>query len=81
MTGLLGCRDTAPKQTSHPSVSRPWRLAVLTVEVWADGVPGQEAVDCNLINDVQQQERHTGETQGLQQTPCVAWSKRRKGRS
>lgn len=45
---------------------------ILTVEVGGDGVPGQEAVDGNLIDDVQQQEGHTGEAEGLQQTPCVA---------
>ncbi|MEQ2175964.1 hypothetical protein GOODEAATRI_023126, partial [Goodea atripinnis] len=46
--------------------------SVLTVEVGGDGVPGQEAVDGNLIDDVQQQEGHTGEAEGPQQTPCVA---------
>ena len=50
--------------------------SVLTVEVRGDGVPGQEAVDGNLIDDVEQQEGHTGEAEGLQQTPCVAWRRR-----
>lgn len=51
--------------------------SVLTVEVRGDGVAGQEAVDGNLIDDVEQQEGHTGEAEGLQQTPCVAWRRRR----
>lgn len=49
---------------------------VLTVEVGGDRVPSQEAVDCNLIDDVEQQEGHTGEAEGLQQTPCVACRRR-----
>lgn len=52
--------------------------AALTVEVGRDGVPCQEAVDRNLIDDVEQQEGHTGEAEGLQQTSCVAWRRRRR---
>lgn len=55
--------------------------AALTVEVGRDEVPCQEAVDRNLIDDVEQQEGHTGEAEGLQQTPCVAWRRRRKTRA
>lgn len=51
----------------------------LTVEVGRDGVPCQEAVDRNLIDDMEQQEGHTGEAEGLQQTPCVAWKRKRGG--
>lgn len=54
---------------------------VLTAEVGGDGVPGQEAVDGNLIDDVDQQEGHTGEAEGLQQTPCVAWEVKKKKRT
>lgn len=49
----------------------------LTVEVWGDGVPRQEAADCDLVDDVEQQEGHTGEAEGLQETPCEAWRSRR----
>lgn len=49
----------------------------LTVEVWGDGVPRQEAADCDLVDDVEQQEGHTCEAEGLQETPCVAWRSRR----
>lgn len=52
--------------------------AALTVEVGRDGVPCQEAADRNLIDDVEQQEGHTGEAEGLQQTPCVAWRRRKR---
>lgn len=51
-------------------------VGLLTVEVRGDGVPCQEAVDGNLIDDVEQHEGHTGEAEGLQQTPCVAWRRR-----
>lgn len=50
--------------------------SVLTGEVGVDGFRCQEAVDGNLIDDVEQQEGHTGEAEGLQQTPCVAWRRR-----
>lgn len=49
----------------------------LTVEVWGDGVPRQEAADCDLVDDVEQQEGHTGEAEGLQEAPCVACRSRR----
>lgn len=53
------------------------KVGALTVEVWGDGVPRQEAADCDLVDDVEQQEGHTGEAEGLQETPCVAWRSRR----
>lgn len=74
-TSLLWFLHT--QQTCQPL--EPWlqrQQCVLTVEVGGDGVPGQEAVDGNLIDDVEQQEGHTGEAEGLQQTPCVAWRRR-----
>lgn len=46
--------------------------SVLTVEVGGDGALGHKAVDGNLIDDVEQQEGHTGEAEGPQQPPCVA---------
>lgn len=54
----------------------PGGCGVLTVEVRVDGLSRHEAVDGNLIDDVEQQEGHTGEAEGLQQTPCVAWRRR-----
>lgn len=45
---------------------------LLTVEVGGDGVAGEQAVDGNLIDDVEQQKGQTGEAQRLEQTTCVA---------
>lgn len=52
------------------------RVPPLTVEVGADAAPGQQAVDGDLVDDVQQQEGRAGDAQGLQQTPGVTWSRR-----
>lgn len=70
---------TKHKRLADLAIRALTRNAALTVEVGRDGVPCQEAVDRNLIDDVEQQEGQTGEAEGLQQTPCVAW-RRRKGR-
>lgn len=65
----------------HFPQSRDYKgCSVLTVR--GDGVvPGHEAVDGNLIDDVEQQEGHTGEAQRLQQTPCVAWKEENSSHS
>lgn len=75
MTGftvaVVYCQPPSCKQAQKLST-----FSVLTVEVGGDGLPGQEAVDGNLIDDVEQQEGHTGEAERLQQTPCVACRRR-----
>lgn len=73
------CESLWFEHTQQISDSRPLTIhagGLLTVEVRADGVPCQETVDGNLIDDVEQQEGQTGEAEGLQQTPCVAWRRR-----
>lgn len=73
----MSCFDFNIHNTAHHSQSLDRKAcSVLTVEVGGDGIAGQEAVDGNLIDDVEQQEGHTGEAEGLQQTPCVAWRRR-----
>lgn len=75
----MSCFDFYIHNKPHELQSLHYKgRSVLTVEVRGDGVPGQEAVDGNLIDDVEQQEGHTGEAKGLQQTPCVAWRRRRR---
>lgn len=44
----------------------------LTVEPGIDVVSGQQTVDSDLVDDVEQKEGRTGETQRLQQAPRVA---------
>lgn len=45
----------------------------LTVEVRPDGPRRQQAVDGDLVDDVDDEEGHAGEAQGLEQAPRVTW--------
>ena len=49
--------------------------SLLTVEVGLNALSRQQTVDGDLVDNVQQQECHTGEAEGFQQAPRVAWGK------
>lgn len=46
---------------------------VLTVVSRGEAMLSFQAGQCDVENDVQQQEGEAGEAQGLEQPPCVSW--------